>query len=490
MRQLIAMLMRNTVTLAGAAITTASAALFVALFLVEFVTEGSPYLGLLTFVALPAVFVAGLLLIPLGLWLQRRRERRATARGERLPPYPVLDLNLERTRRAVLMFFVLTCVNLVILGVSSYKGVEVMDSTAFCGTACHSVMLPEYTTYQRSPHSRVACVSCHIGPGADWFVRSKLSGSWQLVSVSMKLYPRPIPTPVHNLRPARETCEQCHWPSKFVGDRLKVLTHYGDEEKSIPKKTVLLLHVGGLQATTSGGIHWHVDPRVRIRYRSDHTRENISEVELTREDGKVETYTAPDRDTAPAKDTATTDPAAAPKSPSPDANGKGTEWRTMDCVDCHNRPTHIYRMPEDEVDASLASGKIDAGLPFIRREALKALRGSYASHEQARDSIITQIRDFYRKEYPDIAANRAAPIDGAAKELGQIYATNVFPSMNIAWGTYPSHLGHTSSPGCFRCHDEEHKSADGKTISQDCTKCHAVLAMEDEDPAILKQLQP
>src|SRR5262245_24604482 len=479
MRQFIAMLMRNTLTLAGAAITTASAALFLALFLAEFVTEGSPYLGILTFVALPTVFVLGLLLIPIGLWLQRRRERRAIARGEAVPSYPVLNLNLERTRRAVLLFFVLTCVNLVILGISSYKGVEVIDSTAFCGTACHSVMQPEYTTYERSTHSRVACVSCHIGAGADWFVRSKLSGSWQRVSVSMKLYARPIPTPVHNLRPARETCEQCHWPSKFVCDRLKVITHYGDEEKSLAKKTVLLLHVGGLQATTSGGIHWHVDPRVRIRYRSDRIRENISEIELTREDGKIETYTSP-----AAKNTAP-DP-----SPSPGIPGEGPEWRTMDCVDCHNRPTHIYRMPEDEVDASLTSGKIDAGLPFIRLEALKALRGTYATHEQARAAISTQIRDFYRKESPDIAAARSTPIDAAAKELGEIYATNVFPSMNITWGTYPSHLGHTNSPGCFRCHDEEHKTADGKAISQDCTKCHAVLAMEDEDPAILKQLQP
>jgi nitrate/TMAO reductase-like tetraheme cytochrome c subunit len=482
MRHFVAMLMRNTLTITGSAITTASATLIAGLFLMQtWGAQESPYLGLLTFIALPAVFVVGLLMIPLGLWLQRRRDRRAVSRGETLPAYPVLNLNVERTQKAVLAFFVLTSLNLVILGVSSYKGVEVMDSTRFCGATCHSVMEPEFTTYQRSPHSRVACVSCHIGPGAGWFVRSKLSGSWQLVSVAMKLYPKPIPTPVHNLRPARETCEQCHWPSKFVGDRLKVITHYGEDEKSSPKKTVLLLHVGGLQATTSRGIHWHVDPRVRIRYRSDPTRENISEIELTREDGKIETFTAPAKDKAAG--TSAGDPASA-------TSGEGPEWRTMDCVDCHNRPSHIYKMPEDELDASLESGRVDAGLPFIRREALKALRVAYPSHEQARESISAQIHDFYRKTYPDLASSQASSFDGAAQEIGQIYATNVFPSMNITWGTYPSHLGHTNSPGCFRCHDEEHKTADGRVISQDCTKCHTVLAMDEESPDILKQLHP
>jgi hypothetical protein len=482
MRHFAALLMRNMVTLAGAAITTASGALIIGLFVLQLTgTEGSPYFGLLTFVALPTVFIAGLLLIPIGLWLHRRRERRAIARGESAPPLPVLDLNLERTRRMILVFFVLTSVNLVILGLSSYKGVEVMDSTAFCGKACHSVMEPEYTTYQRSPHSRVACVSCHIGPGADWFVRSKLSGSWQLVSVSMKLYPRPIPTPVHNLRPARETCEQCHWPSKFVGDRLKVITHHAEDEKNSPRKTVLLLHVGGLQATTSRGIHWHVDPNVRIRYRSDPTRENISEVELTSPDGKVTTFTKTGAEAAAE---------GAQKDPPAEGAAEGEGWRIMDCVDCHNRPTHIYRMPEDELDASLESGRIDASLPFIRREALKALKGTYASHEQAKDAIAAQIRDFYGKSHPEVASAQASAIDVATREIGSIYATNVWPSMNITWGSYPSHLGHTSSPGCFRCHDEEHKASDGHAISQDCTRCHAVLAMEEESPEILKQLQP
>ena len=146
-------------------------------------------------------------------------------------------------------------------------------------------MQPEYTTYQRSPHARVKCVECHIGAGANWFVKSKLSGSWQLVSVAFNLYPRPIAVPVHNLRPARETCEQCHWPQKFVGDRFKVNTHYQEDEANTEVKTVLRGEGGRPAAGRSQGIHWHVDPDHVVRYRSDEKRQTIYEVEMTAKDG-------------------------------------------------------------------------------------------------------------------------------------------------------------------------------------------------------------
>jgi nitrate/TMAO reductase-like tetraheme cytochrome c subunit len=454
---------RNSVSLMGAALTTTAAILFISFFVGESLgLHGGPYLGILTFVIFPAIFVLGLVLIPAGIAWQRRRSRRAEARGEALAPLPVIDLNVGRTRTLLLVFLAATLVNVVIIAVSTYKAVEVMDSTRFCGSACHSVMNPEYTTYQRSPHSRVPCVSCHIGPGAGWFVKSKLSGSWQLISVNLKLYPRPIPTPVHSLRPARDTCEQCHWPNKFVGDRLKVITHFQDDEANTSLKTVLLLRVGGLQGRTSKGIHWHVDPGVKIRYKSDDKRETIGSIELTRADGTTTTYAS----------------ASAPQDGS---------WRTMDCIDCHNRPSHIYRTPEDEIDRSMAEGRIDAALPFVRREGLKALQAGYTSQDEARVKIAAAIEAFYAKERPE--ADRAK-VAAAAAELGAIYSTNVFPSMNIGWGTYPSHLGHTNSPGCFRCHDGEHVDPAGAAISQDCETCHTVLAMEEPNPEVLKTLQP
>jgi hypothetical protein len=454
---------RNGVSLTGAALTTAAAILFASLFVGESLgLGGGPYLGILTFVVFPAIFVLGLALIPVGIAWQRRSARRAASRGEPVGLLPVVDLNIGRTRTILLVFLAATLVNVVIIAVSTYKAVEVMDSTKFCGTACHSVMAPEYTTYQRSPHSRVACVSCHIGPGAGWFVKSKLSGSWQLISVNLNLYPRPIPTPVHNLRPARDTCEQCHWPNKFVGDRLKVITHFQDDEANSAQKTVLLLRVGGLVGRASKGIHWHVDPGVQIRYLADDKRETIGTVELTRPDGTMTTYAKP----------------GAPK--------EGA-WRTMDCLDCHNRPSHVYRTAEDEVDRAMADGRIDPALPFIHREGLKALQADYPSQDVAREKIAAALGAFYAKERP---STDNAKVAAAAAALGDIFSTNVYPSMNIKWGTYPSHLGHMSSPGCFRCHDGEHASPSGATIAQDCDTCHTVLAMEEPDPEILKTLAP
>ena len=475
MSRFFASLTRHPLSLLGAALTTASAVVILAIFLFGLAGfEGGPYSGILAYLVLPGFFVLGLAMIPIGLRLQRRREAIAAAGGAPVKGLPVIDLNVPRVRRSFLTFTGLTVANVMILGLVGYKGIETLDSTPFCGQACHSVMDPEFTAYSRSPHARVHCVDCHIGPGADWFVKSKLSGAWQVVSVNLNLYPRPIPTPVHNLRPARETCEQCHWPEKFVGDRLRVRTHYDEDEANTEKKSVLLVKVGGLKrqddvaGSISQGIHWHIDRNIQIRYLSDESRENIYEVEMKRADGSIEKYA---------------------REKKPEA-GEKTEWRTMDCVDCHNRPTHIYRLPQNELDAAIEVGKIDRSLPFIKREGMKALQVDYPSHEAAKKGIAQQIAAFYAASYPEVARSKQAQVEAAGKELGFIYSVNVFPSMNIKWGTYPNHIGHQDFPGCFRCHDDELKSASGRKIEQDCTQCHSLLAMEEENPEILAQLNP
>jgi hypothetical protein len=472
LRDFIAALTRNPLGLVGTAVTTASAVLFALLFALELVGfVGNPYIGILAYMILPGLFLMGLVLIPWGIHRERKRARAAAERGEAGPRFAIVDLNRPGTRRNVLIVFILTIANVVILASATYKGLEVMDSTEFCGDTCHTVMEPERTAHLRSPHSRVKCVECHIGPGADWFVKSKLSGAWQVVAVTFDLFPRPVPTPIHNLRPARETCEQCHWPTKFVGDKLEVITHYENDEANTELKSVLLLRVGGIEGRTSHGIHWHVDPDNRIRYRSDESRMNVYEVELSLPDGTVKTFSPPGGS---------------------DANGNPGEgvWRTMDCVDCHNRPTHIYHMPEAAIDHAIQQGLVDRSLPYIRRQGLEALKGEYGSHDEAREAIRSRLVSFYETEYPEVAASRREVIDEAAEEIGEVYSTNVFPVMNVEWGTYPNHIGHVDFPGCFRCHDDEHATADGETISQDCDTCHTLLAMEEEDPEILQTLQP
>jgi hypothetical protein len=462
----------NGVSLAGSALTTVAAFLFVFLFGIHLVstTGGPPYLGIITFLILPALFLLGLLVIPIGLWRVHKRRRQALAEDDPAAQLAVIDFNRPRTRRTALVFAAATGINALILGVGTYKGIEVMDSTRFCGATCHTVMQPEYTAYRRSPHARVECVECHIGPGANWFVKSKLSGSWQVVAVTFDLYPRPIPVPVQNLRPARETCEQCHWPSRFVGDRFKVDTHFADDEANTRTETVLVVKVGGQQAGQSEGIHWHVNPERTVRYRADEKRRTIYEVEMVSRDGTTKTWTSPAASTPEGR--------------------KATTWRTMDCIDCHNRPTHVFHSPESELDAALLERRIDPSLPYVRREGLKALLVDYPGHEAARAGIARQIAAFYAGSYPQVAAGKKDAVAAAGAALGDIWCWNVFPRMRVTWGTYVNDIRHTldmsGTVGCFRCHDGEHTTADGSAIPQDCSMCHSILAMDEKNPKILE----
>jgi hypothetical protein len=271
---------------------------------------------------------------------------------------------------------------------------------------------------------------------------------------------------LHDLRPARDTCEQCHWPTKFVGDKLSVRKHYEDDEENTELTTALLLRVGGSEGMGSTGIHWHVDPDISIRYRSDETREEIYEVELTDGNGEVTQYS--DR--------------RAPE--------EGGIWRTMDCVDCHNRPSHIYQPPGHEIDGAIRAGLIDRALPYIKREGLRIIDAEYDSHEAARVVITDELTKFYAESYPEVAAEDSEAIAAAADALGDIYSVNVFPQMNVWWNTYPDHIGHEESPGCYRCHKKSMRTAERVQISRDCDTCHILLAEEEEDPEIMSTLSP
>ncbi len=465
-RNFIVSITRSMISLSGTALAVASLVLMLSLFVLEqFGFEGGPYIGILTYLILPMIFVLGLILIPIGAVLWRRKMNRMTG-GEAIPLMPVFDLNVPKTRHWLLIFLAATMFNIIILSAATYKGVEVMESVEFCGMACHSVMEPEHTAHQRSPHSRVKCAECHIGPGADWFVKSKLDGAWQLVAVALDIYPRPIPTPLHDLRPARDTCEQCHWPTKFVGDKLSVRKHYEDDEENTELTTALLLRVGGADGSGSSGIHWHVDPNVEIRYRSDETREEIYEVEFTDKDGTLTTFN--DR-----------------KAPE-----EGGIWRTMDCVDCHNRPSHTYQPPGNEIDKAIIAGLIDRKLPFVKRESLRIIDAEYDSHEAARLAISEKLTQFYAENYPEVADEKSDVIHAAANTLGDIYSVNVFPQMKVWWNTYPNHIGHDQSPGCYRCHKKSMRTPERVAISRDCDTCHVLLAEEEENPEIMSILSP
>jgi hypothetical protein len=463
-------LAHNGLTFTGAVLTT-SAAVTLLLFWAREAFGGGPshpYAGILFFLVLPALFVTGLALMPIGVMLRRRRLR---ARGELPDVYPRIDLHEPVVQNAFALVGVATVANVVILGTASYRGVEYMDSTAFCGTACHKVMAPEYAAYVDSPHSRVACVQCHIGPGASWFVRSKLSGTRQLVAVSLETYSRPIASPVKHLRPARETCEQCHWPQKFHGDKFVVRTKYADDEANTPSTTVLVMKVGGPNGRKSVGIHGiHLDGGARISYVStDGRRQVIPEVTTTSADGAASVYKSADVDPTPAQLAA-------------------GERRDMDCMDCHNRPTHAFDLPERALDRALVEGRVSPSLPYIKKMGVEVLRAEYPDRDTAVRRIAEGLVAFYRASYPAVYQEHRAAVEAAVGEVQAIYRRNVFPEMKVTWGTYPDNLGHEDFLGCFRCHDDSHKRADGRAITQDCNACHTILAQDESNPKVLSDL--
>jgi len=452
-------LLRNWLSLLGGILASASCFAAVCLIAIDFFRGfRNPYMGILTYLVAPGFLLAGLTLMALGALGARRRRRRRQPGV--LPAYPRLDLNDPRQRRIFFVVAGLTFLFLLLTALGSFRTYEFTDSVMFCGLVCHSIMRPEYTAYQESPHARVACVQCHIGPGATWFVKSKLSGAYQVYATLVDQYPRPIPAPLANLRPAQQTCEQCHWPRKFFGAAVRRHEVFLGDATNAPWVIELLVKIGGGDPSFGpvGGIHWHMNIANRIEYvATDRQRQVIPWVRLTDRQGHVTVYQSKDRPLTPAQVRAATP-------------------RVMDCIDCHNRPSHIYRSPVEAVDLALAIGRLDPGLPFIKRQAVRALTGGYTNTPAAREGIAAALTKFYSAPPADMTATNPAAVRQAVAEVQRMYAHYFFPEMKVTWRVYHENLGHLDFVGCFRCHDGAHARADGRTITADCTACHAIVA--------------
>ena len=454
----------NPISLAGGAITTASGVTMIGYWLVEIFgrPNDNPYLGIIFFLLLPALFIAGLILIPVGVVLRRRTLQKA---GQIPAEFPKIDLNDRIFRHGLDIVLVTTIVNLLVVAMASYRGAAYMDSPQFCGQSCH-VMHPEYTAYKISAHSHVDCVACHIGSGAASYFAAKVNGTKQLLEVSFNRYPTPIPSPVENLRPARYICEGCHTPARFVGEKLLVKSNFADDEKNTETQTVVVLHLGGQDSLSHlTGIHGvHLG---HIEYvTTDPTRTAIPWVQKRNADGSVTEF---------ASSTA----------------AKGVpqgERRVMDCIDCHNRAAHTFQTPEDALNRAMAQGAVSPDLPWVHKEGLELLKGTYASEAEASAQIPLQLAAFYRAQHPEVLTAKAALVKSAADELVTLYSQNVFPYMKVTWGTHPNHIGHMSYPGCFRCHDGDHTAKDGTAITQDCSACHNLLAVDETKPKVLSDL--
>lgn len=455
-------LYKNPISLVGMALAVvAFLNILFLIFLDSFSHVSSPYVGILAYMVAPAIMVVGLVMIPIGMIVERRRRLRAVGVPHHVPR---LDLNDPAQRST--MAFVLSFVVIFALmsAVGSYKAYEFTDSIQFCGQLCHSVMSPEFTAYAASPHARVACVECHVGSGASWYVKSKISGARQVYYTALGTFPRPIPTPVHNLRPASDTCEQCHWPKKFWGAQLKVFSHYGTDEQNTPRILRLLIKTGGGDPSFgmgTGGIHWHMNISNKMTYFStDEQRQVIPWVRMEDSKGNVTEFVVKDNP------------------PTPDQISKADK-RRMDCIDCHNRPSHIYTPPDISVDRGMAANSIDPSLPFIKAQGVEVLIADYKTRDEAQKAIAEKIPAYYAEKYPQIASSKADSIKAAVTELQRIYSTTFFPEMKVNWKVHPNNIGHMYYPGCFRCHDGNHVSKDGQVISKDCNACHTLLDQEE-----------
>lgn len=452
---------KNWISIMGAVLAIFNLASIVTLSILSmFFNFGGSYIGLFIYIILPGFMIVGLLMIPIGMRINRKKIRIAEAKGE-VKNWPILNFNNIETRNATIIFLLGSVFLLVISAIGSYEAFHYTESVEFCGKLCHTVMEPEYTTYHGSSHERVACVECHVGSGASWYVKSKMSGLYQVYSVMAKKYPTPIPTPIANLRPAQETCEQCHWPEKFYDYKFREKHSFLSDETNT--EWIINMQIKTSSKTTPNGfiagIHQHISPDVKIEYKTlTDNRQIIPWVKYSNlKTGKSEIFTDEDNVLS-------------------GAQLDSLETRTMDCLDCHNRPSHNYNAPQNFTDKLMNEGEIPKNLPEIKLIAMMALNQEYPKKDSAFFAIKTQVLEYYENNYPEVLSENMANVEKAIKGMHLGYASNIFPEMKVTWKAYPNNIGHMESDGCYRCHNDRHATEKGKVISKDCNLCHNILA--------------
>jgi hypothetical protein len=450
---------KNWLTIIGAIIAGMNLALIVILFIISTIfNKGNSNLGLFIYIILPGFLIMGLLLVPVGMI----RQRRIIIKGgpDAVAKYPKIDLNDTRHRNGFIIFTIATVIILFLSTLGSMEAFHLTESVEFCGTLCHQVMEPEHTAYQNSPHANVLCVECHVGSGASWYIKSKLSGLHQVIAVLTNSYPTPIATPLHDLRPARETCQKCHWPQKFYARSLWTNKYFLADSLNTEWDVTLQMKTGPEYSGLGfrEGIHWHINPAVNIEYISDNDqRENITYVKYTNKTTGVVTIYRNE------------------SNPISDSLLNVSSSRSMDCIDCHNRPSHNYKSPTVYLDREMVSGTVSKDIPFFKKAAMAVLYNQFTDKDTAMMTIDESITGFYKTGYGDYYTKNAAEINNSIASVKKAFSQNNFPRMKVTYDRYPEHIGHLEADGCFRCHNNQFVSPEGKIISKDCNLCHTIL---------------
>jgi len=375
--------------------------------------------------------------------------------GKVLSPF---DPRAPEGRRRLLIFlggFVI----LVGIGVGLILVWDYTNSPAFCGTRCHT-MPPEWVAYNNSYHARVSCVDCHIGRvGTLKAIQLKSTHGGHLTSLIFNSYERPIY--VKSLRPARETCERCHWPDAVFDDSVRRIVHYEADEHNTQRTTFLIFKTGGgtERFGTGRGIHWHIINKVYY-IATDDLKQNIPWVQVVDEAGNTTEYMDVE----------------SPLTPEQIASA---EKRLMDCVDCHNRSVHDFKSPDSMLDRAIELGRISKSIPFIKQKGMELLDAPYSSFDQAIQAI-GQLPAFYQANYPDFYAKNADAVQQAAAVVKEIFQDTYFPDLSVGWTTHPNNIGHKDFPGCFRCHNGKHMNAQGESIRLHCNICHTIPVVSGE----------
>lgn len=441
----------NWITAIGGVIAIGALFSFALLVWMDF-TQGdkNPYLGIFTYIVAPGFLITGLALVFFGAWAQRRW---AIKHADTMPDKWRLDYSNPKQRRLMFLFGSGALAFIMLSAFGSYQTYHYSESVQFCGEVCHKAMNPEFVTYQRGAHARVACVECHIGSGAEWFIKAKINGTHQLITYTLNNYNRPIATPLKQLRPAQDICAKCHWPEKFHGNVEMNYAHFLSDKKNTPYTVRMLMHVNkSAPGSPPGGIHWHVSENEQVEYyATDDKRQNIPWTRVTNlKDGTSRVFRTAEFTGEPPAD----------------------RIRVMDCMDCHNRPAHVFPTANDAVERAMAAGELPLTLPNIKRVAVQAMTQEAIKLDA---DAPQKIADFLRTKYTDKSQAEAVP--AAITAVQAIFATSIFPERKADWRVYPNNIGHKDWPGCFRCHDSKHTSTGGRTISSnDCTSCHTILA--------------
>ncbi|MCX6271531.1 MAG: NapC/NirT family cytochrome c [Bacteroidetes bacterium] len=415
------------------------------------------YFGVYIYIVLPFFLSLGLVFILIGLVKGMKRKETGPA-DEDL--WPILNLNYRKQRSSLIKVSLALFIFLVASAIGSYRAFEYSNSVGFCGELCHKVMEPEYTTYLSSVHAQVPCGDCHMGEGSGWFVRSKLAALKLVYSQLFNRYSKPIPTPITDFRPVQQTCQQCHWPQKFYARKLIHQVSYLADSANTEWDISLIMKTGPKNSAMGlrEGIHWHINPDYRLEYVSNTAnRESIPWVRLTNlKTGKVKIFV--DKDKLPDESIL-----------------RQFETRTMDCMDCHNRPSHLFLYPGDYIDQALLTGKIPTRLPFIKAAALNVLKNEFSTLGMADSAIKQGVESYYRIQHPMTWLKEKALIAQSVGVIRKEYARNNFPFMKVTATSYLNNIGHRQSEGCFRCHSGRHRTSTGEVISGDCNLCHTIV---------------